>query len=86
MARGRGRVGYDFLRGSYAPRKLHRNLNASDRVADNRHKWEITESESLLIGRNFGVGTIQTGPNGNLYIVSLTNGAIYEVFNRKADR
>ena len=57
-----------------------------DRVADNRHKWEITESESLLIGRNFGVGTIQTGPNGNLYIVSLTNGAIYEVFNRKADR
>jgi aldose sugar dehydrogenase len=56
-----------------------------DRVADNVHKWEITESESMLIGRNFGVGTdIQTGPNGNLYIVSLTNGAIYEVFNRKA--
>jgi glucose/arabinose dehydrogenase len=52
-----------------------------DRVADNRHKWEITESESLLIGRNFGVGTdIQTGPNGNVYVVSLTNGAIYEIF------
>ena len=34
-----------------------------DRVADNLHKWEITESESLLIGRNFGVGTdMQTGP------------------------
>ena len=31
VARGRGRVGYEFLRGSYAPRKLHRNLNASAR-------------------------------------------------------
>jgi glucose/arabinose dehydrogenase len=55
-----------------------------DRVADNRHKWEITESESLLIGRNFGVGTdVQTGPNGNLYIVSLSNGSVYEIFNRR---
>ena len=52
-----------------------------DRVADNRHKWEITESESLLIGRNFGVGTdMHTGPNGNLFIVSLTNGTVYEIF------
>ena len=55
-----------------------------DRVADNLHKWEITESESLLIGRNFGVGTdIQTGPNGNLFIVSLSNGAVYEVFRAR---
>jgi glucose/arabinose dehydrogenase len=54
-----------------------------DRVADNRQKWEITESESLLIGRNFGVGTdIHTGPNGNVFIVSLSNGAIYEIFRR----
>lgn len=52
-----------------------------DRVADNLHKWEITESESLLIGRNFGVGTdMHTGPNGNLFIVSLTNRAVYEIF------
>ena len=29
MARGRGRVAYDFLRGSYATRKLHCKLNAS---------------------------------------------------------
>ena len=55
----------------------------ADRVADNRHKWEITESESLLFGRNFGVGTdIQTGPNGNLYVVSLSDGAVYEIFRR----
>jgi aldose sugar dehydrogenase len=54
-----------------------------DRVADNLHKWEITESESLLFGRNFGIGTdVQTGPNGNLYVVSLTDGAVYEIFRR----
>jgi glucose/arabinose dehydrogenase len=52
-----------------------------DRVADNLHKWEITESESLLIGRNFGIGTdMHTGPNGTLFIVSLSNGAVYEIF------
>ena len=51
-----------------------------DRVADNGFKADITESESMLIGRGFGVGTdIQTGPDGNLYVVSLTDGAIYEV-------
>lgn len=56
----------------------------ADRVADNLAKHEITESESLLIGRDFGVGTaIETGPNGNLLIVSLTHGAIYEVFRRR---
>jgi aldose sugar dehydrogenase len=54
-----------------------------DRVADNLAKHEITESESLLIGRNFGVGTdIETGPNGNLFVISLTHGAIYEIFRR----
>ncbi|HEU4798123.1 MAG TPA: hypothetical protein VFT63_04290, partial [bacterium] len=55
-----------------------------DRVADNVAKHEITESESLLIGKNFGVATaIQTGPNGNLFVVSLTNGAIYEIFRTR---
>jgi aldose sugar dehydrogenase len=54
-----------------------------DRVADNLAKHEITESESLLIGRNFGVVTdIRTGPNGNLFVVSLTQGAVYEIFPR----
>jgi glucose/arabinose dehydrogenase len=52
-----------------------------DRVADNLDKFDITESESLLFGTNFGIGTdIQTGPNGNLFVVSLSNGAIYEIF------
>jgi glucose/arabinose dehydrogenase len=55
-----------------------------DRVADNLAKHEITESESLLFGRNFGVGTdIRTGPNGNLYVVSLSHGRVYEIYRRR---
>jgi glucose/arabinose dehydrogenase len=51
-----------------------------DRVADNNDKFDITESESLLFGTDFGIGTdIRTGPNGNLFIVSLTHGAVYEI-------
>ena len=54
-----------------------------DRVADNSAKHDITESESLLFGTNFGVGTdIETGPNGNLFVVSLSHGAVYEIFRR----
>ncbi len=54
-----------------------------DGVADNTAKFNITESESLLIGTDFGVGTdIETGPNGNLFVVSLSNHAIYEIFRR----
>ena len=52
----------------------------ADRVADNIDKFDQTESESLLIGKDFGVTTdIQTGPNGNLFVVSLSNGAVYEI-------
>jgi glucose/arabinose dehydrogenase len=65
-----------------------------DRVADNLNKpaaddpvanaQAAVESESLLFGRNFGVVTdIKTGPNGNLFVVSLSNGAIYEIHRRK---
>jgi glucose/arabinose dehydrogenase len=54
-----------------------------DRVADNLRKFDITESESLQFGSGFGVGTdIQTGPNGNLFVVSLSNGAVYEISHR----
>src|SRR5262249_29730958 len=52
----------------------------SGRVAEQRQKGDLTGSESLLIGRDFGIGTdIVTGPNGNLFVVSLTKGAIYEI-------
>ena len=54
-----------------------------DRIADNLAKHEITESETLLFVRNFGVVTdIQTGPNGKLFVVSLTNGTLYEIVRR----
>jgi len=54
-----------------------------DRVADNLCKFDITESETLLFGTNFGIATdLETGPNGNLFVVSLSNGAIYEIFRK----
>jgi glucose/arabinose dehydrogenase len=54
-----------------------------DRVADNLAKYDITESESLLFGTDFGIGTdVQTGPNGNLYVVSLSSGNVYEISRR----
>lgn len=52
----------------------------ADLVADNVDKFDITESESLLIGRDFGITTdIQTAPNGNVFVVSLSNGSVYEI-------
>ena len=52
----------------------------ADRVADNTDKFDLIESESLVAGRDFGVTTdIQTGPNGNVFVVSLSNGAVYEI-------
>jgi hypothetical protein len=54
-----------------------------DRVADNNNKFDITESESLLFGRDFGIATdFETGPNGNLFVVSLDQGAVYEIAHR----
>jgi aldose sugar dehydrogenase len=51
-----------------------------DKVADNLDKWQITESESLLFGRNFGIATdIETGPDGNLYVVSSSLGSVFEI-------
>jgi glucose/arabinose dehydrogenase len=55
-----------------------------DRVADNLCKFDLTESESLLIGRNFGTVTdLQTGPNGNLFVVSIDTGSVFEIFRTR---
>jgi aldose sugar dehydrogenase len=52
-----------------------------DGVADNVGKWTLGESETLLFGRNFGIGTdIQTGPDGDLYVVSNSLGSVLEIF------
>jgi aldose sugar dehydrogenase len=54
-----------------------------DRVADNTAKFDATESETLRFGSGFGVGTdIQTSPSGTLYVVSLSSGAVYEIFRK----
>ncbi len=52
----------------------------ADRVVDNVAKFDPTESESIVIGTGFGTTPdIQQGPNGNLYVVSITDGAIYMI-------
>ncbi len=74
--------GYLF-RFRLTPDRLHFSFTDSrllDLVADNVDKFDITESETLLIGRDFGIATdIETGPNGNVFVVSNTNGAVYEI-------
>ena len=55
-----------------------------DRVADNLTFHDTTESESLIFGRDFGIVTdIQTAPNGNLIVISLDTGNVYEIFRTK---
>ncbi|MDQ3919666.1 MAG: PQQ-dependent sugar dehydrogenase, partial [Acidobacteriota bacterium] len=55
----------------------------ADGVADNLDKFDVTESESLVVGRDFGITTdIQTAPDGSVYVVSLSNGAVYQIFPR----
>jgi glucose/arabinose dehydrogenase len=55
----------------------------ADKVADNlfrAQKFEGTESETLIIGRGFGTTpSIEQGPDGLLYVVSLTDNAIYRI-------
>ena len=82
-----------FLAGGFlfrfklTPDRLHfafTDSRLNDLVADNLDKFDITESESLLIGRDFGITTdITTGPNGNLFVVSNTNSAVYEISGKQ---
>jgi glucose/arabinose dehydrogenase len=52
----------------------------ADRVVDNLAKFEGTQSESLIVGTGFGTTpSIEQGPDGNLYVVSITDGAIYMI-------
>jgi glucose/arabinose dehydrogenase len=67
--------------------RLHVDVSAdprlADHVADNllrAQKFDGTESESLLIGTGFGTtADIEQGPDGNLYVVSVTDNAIYKI-------
>jgi len=67
--------------------RLHVDTSAdsrlADKVADNlfrAQKFDGTESESLQIGKGFGTTPdIEQGPDGNLYVVSVTDNAIYKI-------
>ena len=67
--------------------RLHVDTSAdprlADKVADNlfrTQKFDGTESESLQIGKGFGTTPdIEQGPDGNLYVVSVTDNAIYKI-------
>jgi glucose/arabinose dehydrogenase len=67
--------------------RLHVDVSAdprlADRVADNLQKFDGTESETLQIGTGFGTTpSIEQGPDGNLYVVSVTDNAIYKISRR----
>ncbi|HEX5732652.1 MAG TPA: PQQ-dependent sugar dehydrogenase [Blastocatellia bacterium] len=55
----------------------------ADLVADNPTKRDLTESESLVIGRDFGIVTdIESLSDGSLFVVSLSRGTVYEIRRR----
>lgn len=57
---------------------------AGKKVADNLTFHDLTGSERYVVGRDFGIVTdIQTAPNGNLLVVSLDSGNVYEVFRTR---
>jgi glucose/arabinose dehydrogenase len=59
----------------------------ADLVADNTAKYDFAESESVLFGQNFGSGVdILTGPKGNLYVVSASKGAVFEIHRPRGSR
>jgi glucose/arabinose dehydrogenase len=82
-----GGTGGSLYRLKLTADRLHVDTSADPRLADGvadnlfrAQKFEGTESETLIIGQNFGTTTdIVQGPDGNLYVVSLTDNAIYRI-------
>lgn len=82
-----GGTGGSLYRLRLTPDRLSLDLSAdprlADRVADNlfrAQKFEGTESETLLIGRGFGITpSIEQGPDGALYVISLSDNLIYRI-------
>src|SRR5215831_13318581 len=76
-----------LFRFKFTPDRLHFSFTdprLNDFVADNDDKFDIKESESLLIGHDFGITTdIETAPNGDVFVVSNTNGAVYEISGKQ---
>jgi uncharacterized repeat protein (TIGR01451 family) len=76
-----------LFRFKLTPDRLHFSFTDSrlnDLVADNDDKFDIKESESLLIGHDFGITTdIEMAPSGNVFVVSNSNGAVYEISGKQ---
>lgn len=52
----------------------------ADGVDNNENKGDIGESEAAVVGTGFGVVTsIQQGPGGDLYVLSLDSGTVYRI-------
>ena len=82
-----GGTGGSLYRLRLTPDRLHIDVSAdprlADYVADNGAKYGVTESETLIIGTGFGTTpSIEQGPDGNLYVVSVTDNTVYRI-NRK---
>jgi uncharacterized repeat protein (TIGR01451 family) len=77
-----------LFRFKFTPDRQHflfTDSRLNDLVADNDDKFDIKESESLLIGHDFGITTdIETAPNGDVFVVSNSNGAVYEISGKQA--
>jgi uncharacterized repeat protein (TIGR01451 family) len=76
-----------LFRFKFTPDRQHFSFTdprLNDLVADNDDKFDIKESESLLIGHDFGITTdIETAPNGDVFVVSNSNGAVYEISGKQ---
>ncbi len=87
-----GGTGGSLYRFRFTPDRVRVDVSAdprlADRVADNlfrTNKFEGTESESLIIGTGFGATPdLEQGPDGRLYVVSLSDRAVY-IISRKPE-
>ena len=82
-----GGTGGSLYRMRLTADRLHVDVSADPRladfVADNLGKFDGTESDTLLIGRGFGITPdIEQGPDGALYVVSLTDNVVYKISRR----
>jgi len=62
----------------------NRRRIAGNIVADNATFHDPRANKTQIVGTNFGIVTdIQTAPNGNLLVVALDTGTVYEIFRAK---
>jgi len=59
------------------------SMALSDRVADNSAARCSAEMTEILFGQQFGAVTdLENGPDGKMYVVSISNGAVYRIGTR----